>query len=222
MIAIKTFDILEEFKNCIINAPKEVKDDFEFWCLGKNRADTYDISISLEEYINKIKMIINGTYDKSFNYVTYVALNDRYELIFNEYYDTNYEGLFKTKININQIYKLKNLNNAVYSCFLTEANPHTKFKMSFRSFIANCCWVLVTHERHISFNDFTLLKTAAYWNYYFKKHFNWLNDYDYLFILHNKNKIMFSDKILTNDEIKKYKINNVNNKQVLHSLIYEK
>ena len=36
----------------------------------------------------------------------------------------------------------------------------------------------------------------------------------------NRNKILCSNKILSNDDSKRYKIN-INNKQVLHSLIYE-
>ena len=220
MNSVETFDIVEEFKKCMLTAPVEVKEEFSYWCLGKNSNDTYDISISLDEYIEKIHSILDGTYDKSFNYVTYVSLTDNYDFIFNEYYNNDYSNLFKLKINVTNAYRIRNTNNMLYSCFLTEAIPKSKFKLSFLSFYTNCCCLLVTHDRFKSFDEFTLLKTAAYWNEYFKKHFNWLNEYKFLFIFTNRNKILCSNKILSNDDSKRYKIN-INNKQVLHSLIYE-
>lgn len=220
MNSVETFDIVEEFKKCMLTAPVEVKEEFSYWCLGKNSNDTYDISISLDEYIEKIHSILDGTYDKSFNYVTYVSLTDNYDFIFNEYYNNDYGNLFKLKINVTNAYRIRNTNNMLYSCFLTEAIPKSKFKLSFLSFYINCCCLLVTHDRFKSFDEFTLLKTAAYWNEYFKKHFNWLNEYKFLFIFTNRNKILCSSKILSNDDSKRYKIN-INNKQVLHSLIYE-
>lgn len=220
---MKTYDILSLFRECVAKMPQEVYDEFSYWCLGKNDADVLDISSSLDEYLDKVRSILNGTYNKPYRYVNYTSLDKRYSALYKEYWPTTYDRGFMYKLRKIAYYENNNFTcNPPFSFFLGISTfKNSKPLMTFNNLRSNCCFILILNDRFSSFADFCLLKTAAFWTEFFNENIMKLgNNYVFLFNFANKKKIYTFDYLPDGKEITKYKLHKYDN-SIIDNMIYD-
>ena len=224
---METYNILDLFKECVSNMPKEIYDEFSYWCLGKNDADVLDISLTLDDYLKKIESIFNGTYDKEYSYVYFMPLNRQYDGLFKEYWPTDYDNVFKYRMREFEFYSnnfSRTSNVLPFTFFLNKVNnPKSKPTLKFNNLRANCSMILVLNDRFNGFGDFCLLKTAAFWTEFFRSKIEKLgNNYSFMFNFKNKNTIYTFDGYLPDHkELKKYKLRKYS-KEIINNMIYVK
>lgn len=219
-----TYNILDLFKECVKEMPKEVYDEFSYWCLGKNDADTLDISISLDDYIEKIKSIINGIYEKPYKYVHYISLNRKYSGLYKEYWPIDYDNGFRCRLKEFAYYENNHYKADIsFSFFIAYNNyPKSKPKLTFNNLRSNPSFLLVINDRFNNWTEFCLLKTAAFWTEFLDKYINKLgNDYVYMFNIKNRKFIYTFDYLPEHKVLKKLRLNMYNNKQVINNMIYD-
>ena len=205
-----TINITEEFKKFIESAAEEVRDIFEYYCLGiRKNGETVNV-MTYGQYYENLRYCISNNTDRGLRTVFWKKYGIREMLQYlqenNDYYGTYDKSINLQKVpsNRNVLNYIKNIVNQysrthILSCFVKKGNPHAYPDYTIESIINNPGQLFFIHPDIKSIDEDELLTLLLEWDDYLDNIlYDSKNiDFEYRYVLANKDEIYRSSMFIT-------------------------
>jgi len=210
MKELMDINIPNEFRNFVESLDDELRDLFNYYCLGIRKNSEFVEGYTLDHYIELVREALQKKSNLGFRYVVYKCITSDHTLVTKNFWKK--DNILSSKTLYNSTNLLSSYNSVygstqLWSCYVAKGNEKYKFKADFMSLDANPSFIFFLHPSIQSYDAEEIALFASIWDERFHEMVRINPIPKFMFVVGNSKRIFTGNTPPTHEEIKKHHIN---------------